>query len=140
MLVPIVPLESTSSGQYLIVAFETRKQGVTPAEFMNFYDNTHVPLIKKQMGSAFPLTHARCYVQRQPGSVTGAPVVFIGDASAIDYDVIAIMTFSGEGHFHEFQAKYADPEIGGPIIAEETQFLDSSVLRVIGIESAHITS
>lgn len=129
-----------AAGPYLIAAFETRKPGMSPAEFMDFYDNTHVPLIKKQMGASFPLSHSRYYVKRQPGEANTAPVVFFGEASDVTYDVIALMTFRDEAHLLHFQSKYADPEIGGPIHASGQKFQVDSTLKVIGVEAPHVTT
>lgn len=65
-----LPLEARAASPYVVAAFETRKPGTSVASFIDYYDSTHVPIIKTSMGSSFPLTHARYYLKRQPNSDT----------------------------------------------------------------------
>lgn len=123
--------------QYLVAAFETRKPELSVAQFIDYYDNVHVPIIKSNMKEAFPLTHARYYLKRQTGSDT--PVIFGGQPSDFNYDVITIMTFENETQLNAFNAKYTDPTIGGIIQASAEKFIVSSILRIVGLNPPHIT-
>jgi hypothetical protein len=97
---------------YTIVSFKTRTTSLTPEVFEHYYDNIHLPIIKEAMESAFPLTHARYYVQRQPESTI--PLVFIGTAEDVDYDMVFIMTFTDEQHIADFQTRpYRVWEVSG---------------------------
>jgi hypothetical protein len=122
---------------FTLVAYETRKPDLTPSEFQDYYDNTHMPIIKEAVGSAFPTSHARYYPKRQPNSNT--PLMFIGSAENIHYDALVIMTFDNEQHVIDFQTKYADPEIFAKIGASADQFIVSSKLMVAGFEEPHFT-
>jgi hypothetical protein len=51
---------------FKIVGYLTRKPGMTPAEFRNYYENTHMPLLVSLTGAAFPKTHTRTYLTRTP--------------------------------------------------------------------------
>ena len=133
-----LPKEACAASPYLVAAFETRKPGTSVADFIKYYDNTHVPIIKKAMGPSFPLTHARYYLKRQPGSDT--PVIFGGTVADFDYDVITVMTFEDEAHLNDFNTKYQDPAIGGVIMASADKFIVSSILRIVGLEPPHITT
>jgi hypothetical protein len=130
--------ERTPEMPYSIVSFETRKPELTPAEFEDYYDNTHVPIIKESVGSVFPKSHARYYLKRQPAS--DLPLVFIGSVDNVDYDVIVVMTFEGEQHFLDFQTKYAQPDVAAKIGASAEKFIISSKLTVVALENPHITS
>lgn len=128
----------SANDQYLIAAFETRKPELSVPEFIDYYDNVHVPIIKENMGDSFPLTHARYYLKRQNGSDT--PVIFGGQLSDFNYDVITIMTFENEAHLNAFNTKYQDPTIGGNIQASADKFIISSILRIVGLNPPHVTT
>ncbi|KAL9111038.1 MAG: hypothetical protein Q9227_004471 [Pyrenula ochraceoflavens] len=128
---------------YTIISFETRKPELSPAEFEDYYDKTHVPVIQEAVGSFFPKSHARYYLKRQsddPKSVNGTlPLVFIGSVEDVDYDAIVIMTFENEQYFLDFQTKYAQPEIAAKIGASADKFILQSKLRVVGVGDPHTT-
>lgn len=123
---------------YTVVSFETRKPELTPTEFQEYYDNTHVPIIKQAVGSSFPNSHARYYLKRQPDGVS--PLVFIGSADNVDYDAIVIMTFESEQQLMDFQTKYGQPDIAAKIGASADKFILSSKLTVLGLETPLITT
>ncbi|KAF2676330.1 hypothetical protein K458DRAFT_183315 [Lentithecium fluviatile CBS 122367] len=95
-----LPLEARAASPYLVAAFETRKPSSTVASFINYYDNTHVPIIKEAMGASFSLTHARYYVKRQP--VSNTPVIFGGTEADFHYDVITIMKLFERGPLERY--------------------------------------
>lgn len=118
---------------YTIVSFETRKPDLSPADFQDYYDNVHVPIIKEAVGASFPKSHARHYLKRQPDSVT--PIVFIGSVESVDYDAIVLMTFESEQQLMEFQTKYGQPDVAAKIGASAEKFIVSSKLTVLGLEN-----
>ena len=121
---------------YTILSLETRLPTLTPTAFASYYENTHVPIIKSAVGSAFPVSHARYYIKRQPDSTS--PLVFIGDPGKVDYDAVVVMTFESEEHMGEFQRMYAGEE--GRVIRESAEkFIVASELVVVGMEEARIT-
>ncbi|KAF2829764.1 hypothetical protein CC86DRAFT_174605 [Ophiobolus disseminans] len=122
---------------YTIISFETRKPDLTPAQFKEYYDHTHVPIIKKAVGSSFPTSHARYYLKHQPDGLS--PLVFIGPAEKVDYDAIVIMTFESEQQLADFQTKYGQPDIAAVIGASAENFIISSKLTVLGLENPHVT-
>jgi hypothetical protein len=135
-----LPLTARKS-PYLVAAFETRSPNISVADFIHYYDNVHVPIIKEVMGPSFPDTHARYYLKRQPDSDT--PVIFGGAVADFDYDVITIMTFSSEDQLNEFNTKYMDFTIGSVIMESAARFIITSIVRIVGLEpphEAHVTS
>jgi hypothetical protein len=58
-----LPTATLTDSPYLIAAFETRLPTTTIAHFIDYYDNTHVPLIKTLTGASFPLSHSRHYLK-----------------------------------------------------------------------------
>ncbi len=128
---------------HTIVSFETRKPELSPAEFEDYYDNVHVPVIQEAMGSSFPKSHARYYVKRQSDDPNNAnntlPLVLIGSIEDVDYDAIVIMTFENRQQFLDFQTKYGEPDIAAKIGASADKFIIQSKLRAIGLENPHTT-
>jgi hypothetical protein len=122
---------------YIIVSFETRKPDLTPADFEAYYDNTHVPIIKEAVGPAFPKSHARYYLQRQPASTL--PLVFLGSVDSVDYDAIVVMTFDSEQHFLDFQSTYAQPDVAARIGASAEKFIVALKLTVVALGEPHVT-
>ena len=126
-----------------IVSFETRKPELSPAEFEDYYDSVHVPVIQEAMGPSFPKSHARYYLKRQsddPGNANSSlPLIFIGSVEDFDYDAIVILTFESQQQVLDFQTKYAEPDIAAKIGASADKFLVQSKLRVAGLGNPHIT-
>jgi hypothetical protein len=122
---------------YNIVSFRTRKLELTSAQFQDYYDNTHMPIIKEAVRSSFPTSYARFYLKRQPDGLS--PLVFIGSANNVDYDAIIIMTFKSKHQLADFQAKYQQPDIAAKIGDSAKRFIVSSKLTVLGLEEPHIT-
>jgi hypothetical protein len=125
---------------YLLIAYETRKPELTTTEFADYYDNIHVPLIKKMTGPLFPLSHARHYLQRQSGPPEYLPAIFFGELSDFDYDAVVIMTFESEEAMMNFQKRYMEPEVLKTLQDSESKFIISSKLRVVGAMAPHVTT
>ncbi|KAF2868594.1 hypothetical protein BDV95DRAFT_578782 [Massariosphaeria phaeospora] len=129
---------------FIAVAFETRQPSLSIADFTDYYDNVHVPIIKAATGSAFPQSHTRYYLKRKSSDPThpdhALPLAFLGDAQDFDYDAIVFLTFASEAHFNEFQAKYGDPEVAAKIGASADKFILQTKLRVVGVQSPHTTT
>ena len=118
---------------FKVLIFSSRKAGTNPAEFQECYDTKHVPLLKRLTGSAFPTSHIRRYVARQPAETSpeGATqrnsrfpaVVIWGKQSDFDYDVIAELTFPDPVAFQAFGAALMAPENAKEIGAMEESSL-----------------
>ncbi|KAK1150133.1 hypothetical protein N8T08_000032 [Aspergillus melleus] len=98
-----------------IIAFLTRKSGLTPTEFRTHYETTHIPLLKELAGPHFPIAHKRFYLPRTRASDaveadhsnTAYPApVLAGESADFQYDVYAELTFRDVEHlgaFHEME-------------------------------------
>ena len=121
---------------FRVIIFSSRKPGISPIEFQEYYDTKHVPLLKRVTGSAFPTTHVRRYVARPP--VEDAPegaternnkspaIVIWGKQSDFDYDVIAELTFPDQTTFQAFGAALNSPDNDKEISAMEEAFIDTT--------------
>jgi hypothetical protein len=112
---------------FKVILFAHRKEGITPTQFREHLEGTHMPLIKKFGGDLFPLSHLRRYVAR-PEEVDGAwpPAVLVGDPATVPYDVMTEMTFADEAAFRAFFARYQEEEVIKALSEDEKLFMDSS--------------
>ena len=115
---------------FTVLLFGHRKESLTPSEFKEYLENTHIPLLRKLFGPLFPLSHTRRYVYRseeKPHSAT----VFTGTQDDFDYDVVSELVFESQDAFQAFFAKYQDPELAVTITEDESAFLDSAKMRAV---------
>lgn len=116
---------------YKILIYGTRKQGLTPEQFRDHYENKHVPLIRSLAGDNFPISHQRHYIGR---SSDGQPAVIppMGEPSDFTWDVITILTFRDQKHFEEgMGGVLGDPEKAKKIAEDEAQFTDRSSIKAV---------
>jgi hypothetical protein len=124
---------------FIIAAFETRKDGYTPDQFADHYDDIHIPLLKSLVGDAFPSTHSRYYTKRVSDAPDFIPLIFAGSLEDVAFDVISIMTFEDDAHAMRFQAKYGEPEIYARMKADEDVYIKEKSLKVFGLHDPHVT-
>ncbi|KAL6703358.1 hypothetical protein ACN47E_009700 [Coniothyrium glycines] len=128
-----------------ILIFYTRRQDVTPAHFVSYMEENHVPLIREVMGPHWPLKYTLRYVVRvdtgagdRLGATTAsrsranadAPVVLVGSSEDLDWDVMGEMVFRDELHLQQALALMNSP--GGQRVKEdEAIFTVPDKLRVV---------
>lgn len=114
---------------YVVHAFQTRKAGLTPAEFKHHYDSVHIPLLLELAGEDFPLEHRRHFLEHSsPDKADITPIIFTGgDGAAAFYqqfDVDAELIFKDEAHFHRFAAKMFDETNAKRMMEDQVKFQD----------------
>ncbi|RSM76968.1 EthD family reductase [Kibdelosporangium aridum] len=97
-----------------VLAFLARKPGLTMDEFVDYYENHHVPLIVSQ-GHGL-LGYKRNYIR------DGADGV----------DVVSEFYFANEGSYRSWAAAMYSPETG--VADDEANFLDRSKTRSYVVE------
>ena len=64
---------------FTIAAFVTRKPELSPSAFQTAYEESHLPVLKEAVGSAYPQTITRHYVKRAKSDPEGLkPLSFTG--------------------------------------------------------------
>lgn len=101
---------------------------LSPAEFKDYYENKHVPLITSIIGTegeAAPISYRRQYLNKTP---EGKAALIVGDAERADWDCFVEVTFTDEAHFGKYMAKYREniKQIG----EHEDTFLDRKKVLV----------
>ncbi|MEM8766300.1 MAG: EthD domain-containing protein [Pseudomonadota bacterium] len=107
-----------------LIAYVTARPGLSRDEFINYYENNHVPLVRKLL----PMVGAyrRNYVT--PGLLPN------GDAE-VDYDAVTEIEFADKAAFDAFYETIGQPEVNAQIRADEAQFLDTEATRIVGTTS-----
>lgn len=86
---------------------------LTLTQYVDHYDNIHVPLVKSLTGDLFPTVHTRYYV--------GGP--FANASAPVDWDSMAVMQFRDQAHAVGFLGMVNQPEIKKRIEEDEHEFM-----------------
>ncbi|VWX57992.1 EthD domain-containing protein [Sphingorhabdus sp. 109] len=105
----------------------SKKPEVSEADFRDYYETRHVPLIKRLL----PMFahYQRHYLDRSQSRI---------DAMQADpgFDVITEIHFAGQQDYDLFLARLSDPEVIAAIRADEANFLISNATRSLRIDSS----
>lgn len=113
-----------------IMCFLKRKPGMSRAEFKDYYETTHAPLIEKM------LPHYKTFTRNffapvqdyEPGHMDNKRV------QELDFDVVTELTFETQEDYDKIVAGLSDPEIGAVITADEENIFDRSKMSVYIME------
>lgn len=123
---------------YTILLFVTRKPGLSPEEFKDYYENVHIPLAQRLCAGTWPTKFTRQYLARitrkgfgGPNNPDRPPLLLRGDAQDIDYDVVSEMTFESEHAFQNFYKRVYEKDVAAKLASDETKFLELGKTRVV---------
>jgi EthD domain len=102
-----------------ILSYLVKRDGMTTEEFVDYYENHHVPLIVSLAPP--PVIYKRHYLQR-------GDAVNIGEA-AIDFDVVTEQVFADRAAFQSWIDAVTAGDAGERVAVDEAQFLDRSRTR-----------
>jgi uncharacterized protein (TIGR02118 family) len=100
---------------FKVFAYLTRRPGTTREEFIDYYENHHVPLVLSL--ASMPRVYKRNYVAGGDAASPGSPT--------IDFDVVTEMTWDDRAGIEEWMALRDVPAIA----EDEARFLDRSKTR-----------
>jgi EthD domain-containing protein len=109
---------------FTVFGFLTKKDGLSMREFIDHYENKHVPLICNS--APVPLVYKRRYLTPDDRLTI--------EGGEIDFDVMTELVFADRSAFEAWMAQLAKPEVGARIVADEEKFLDRSRTRAYVIE------
>ena len=109
---------------FKVFGFLTRREGIQMKDFIDYYENKHVPLICSL--AATPLVYKRRYIVR------GEELTKEG--GAVDFDVMTELQFPDRAAFLAWMAQLSGPGAGEQVAADEARFLDRSRTRAYVIE------
>jgi len=102
-----------------ILAFLTKKNGMTAQAFKEYYEHKHVPFICSL--ATPPPVYKRSYVLRGDSFNQGE--------ETLDFDVVTEMVFADRAAYERWTARIFAPGVGEQVIADESNFLDRSRTR-----------
>jgi len=113
---------------FKILLFIKRKAGLTREEFIDYYENRHVPLVRGKVPPA--RLYRRNYVME------GAEVSGIAGASAaaLGFDCVSEIGFATRAEAEEHIAAYLDPANNPEIVADENNFIEPGGLTFVLVE------
>jgi hypothetical protein len=108
-----------------------RKPGLSRKEFIDYYENTHVPLAQR-LGVA-PPGYRRNYLALDDPVMELIPAELA--ATNADFDVITESIFNTREDATAALARFADPEIQKVIGPDESNFVEPGSIRFVVVES-----
>jgi len=112
-----------------MIALLKKKEGLTREQFIDHYENSHAPLIRKYF-SDYMVEYRRSYLDHDH------PLSFCGNYvdkrfSGERYDVVTTNIFRDAADLDAFYQAAAQPGVGEEIAADEAKFLDNAANQVI---------
>ncbi|ATE65852.1 EthD domain-containing protein [Rhizorhabdus dicambivorans] len=109
---------------YKVMAFLSRKPGISREEFRAYYEGQHAPLV----GRLAP----KMAVYRRNFLNFDEP--FKRDDDQIGFDVVTEMEFEDRAACERWFSAFRDPAVFEQVAADEAKFLDSSRVMVCAVE------
>ena len=115
---------------FKVMALLGKKPGLSKAEFIDHYENRHVPLIKSMFDGI--VEYRRSYVD-----LTGA--ILSDGVAPPDFDVVTELWFKDRAGYEAMLAGPGNPEVAKRVADDEEYFLDRSKTRffVVDERTAH---
>ena len=111
--------DSANSPCFKAMAVMAKKPDLSKAEFIDYYENRHVPLIKSMFAIA---EYRRSYVD-----LTGA--ILAPEVATPDFDVVTELWFKSRADYEAMLAGPNDAEVSKRIADDEAHFLDRTKTR-----------
>lgn len=110
-------------GTIKLVALISRRAGMTPEEFEDYYEKYHAPLSLRLHSKTF-YKYTRNFIQhKSPFSNLASPL-------PAPCDVITEVWFKNEEDLRAFMEHAAKPEVRQQILEDEGKFMDRNALRM----------
>ncbi|KAF2447741.1 hypothetical protein P171DRAFT_518794 [Karstenula rhodostoma CBS 690.94] len=120
-MVQSAPNQPSGSQRYCIIAFLAKKTSTTLDEFRDYYENKHIPLVKRQLNAAgvpLPLVYTRRFIDSK------TPIVSASGLS-VGFDCVTELQFASKEDFENFWAAPLMMGEGSKVVREdEAKFID----------------
>ena len=109
---------------YRVFGFLTKRADISMDEFINYYENTHIPLIVSL--APIPTVYKRRYVAHDQKLSQGS--------NSVDFDVMTELGFPDRKAFLAWMAALSKPGVGEQVATDEAKFLDRSQTRAYVVD------
>ena len=110
-----------------LVVLISKLDNVSGEFFRDYYENHHVPLVKRIMPMELVLDYRRNYVDHNRSHPPG---------TVADFDVVTELSFASEENHDRFFSFMAQPHIKWQIRDDERHFLATSKIRTFTVREA----
>src|SRR6185437_16049862 len=111
--------------RHKVAALIKRKPGLTRAEFMDYYERSHAPLARR----SFPQI-----VQYRRNFVDLNGAIFGPNATELDFDSVTEIWYRDRAAYDEMLSTHFQKGVQEVIEADERNFLDQTMTRMIKLE------
>ena len=108
---------------FKVFGFLTKKENLSIQEFINYYENKHVPLICSL--APVPSVYKRRYLRER---------LTAEGAGRFEFDVMTELVFTDRNTFDSWMAALAKPEASALVVADEEKFLNRSRTRAYVVD------
>ncbi|KAF2655904.1 hypothetical protein K491DRAFT_692542 [Lophiostoma macrostomum CBS 122681] len=124
---------------FTVFLFLVRKPTLSPEQFTEYYETTHISLLRSLVGQELMPPHftrqyfARTYRQGFGGPANrNNPLLMLrGNAEEFEYDAMAQMTWECESLFQKFYKAIYERDAAAKIAADEDHFLEPGTLKAV---------
>jgi uncharacterized protein (TIGR02118 family) len=117
-------IKTKRSRMVKVFGFLTKREGMQMQDFIDYYENNHVPLIRSLAPA--PPVYKRRYLIRDAELTKQGGVV--------DFDVMTELEFPDRAAFLAWMAQLSEPNAGAQVAADEAKFLDRSRTRAYVVD------
>jgi hypothetical protein len=110
---------------FKVVALLSCKPGLSKADFIDYYETRHVPLIRSKFDTI---------VEYRRNFVDLSEAILAEGVAPPDFDVITELWFANRADYEKMLAAHAIPEIGQAIADDEANFLARSKTRFFVVD------
>ncbi|KAF7187092.1 hypothetical protein HII31_11569 [Pseudocercospora fuligena] len=114
-----------------VLIFTKRLPSLTPAEYKDYYENHHMPLIRRISGDTAFLSHTRNYIPRN--SDTNTAQLIMGEKD-LDFDCVTEVIYRDLQHLHLQMATIGTDENTRLREEDEDKFIERSSVRIVMVE------
>ncbi len=105
-----------------------RKEGLTTEQFIDHYENRHVPLVREVLPTIGK------YVRNYLDTVSVSAGRQEGAAPTPYFDVITEIWFEDQVAYQAFVDALSDPDVSGRLQEDEERFLDRSIVQTYSVQ------
>lgn len=111
-----------------VIVLLRRKAGLSTEQFVDHYENRHVPLVREVLPSIG--RYVRNYLDTNSLSAGRQE----GDAPSPYFDVITELWFEDQAGYEAFIADLGDPVVSQRLQEDEERFLDRSIVQTYQVQ------
>lgn len=115
--------------------YTARRSDLTFAEYKEYYETKHAPLVDKLLGDYKPDGYRRYYTDRSPA--VASDTWLLGSPQDSDYDCCTVLTWRDSEALQGALRLFSSDKMQLPLVEDEKQFLDRTKTKLIIVGEEH---